>query len=258
MLQGTARTGLSPYVARTYTHCPKCGHQLPQAMPDSASCPACGIYFFKYQTDVVPDITIANDEASLSADAGRMGYLLTPLAALDAVSYYARCGALLLLAIWSYTLFGYDYRDGEFGSSFMHLILLPIHEAGHVLLMPFGEFMTILGGSLFQLALPLAIGVGFLYKNRDNYAAALCLWWTSVSLIDLSPYIYDSLHPQLILLGGHTGEDGPHDWIYLLDRLGQLPHAQGWGTFAHSWGGLVMLLALIWAAVMLYRQPIRH
>lgn len=240
---------------RTYTQCPKCGHQLAQALPDSASCPACGIYFFKYQADPETVSTAVKEEELI--ESGCLDYLLAPLPAQDSLSFYARCATLLSLALWSVSLFGYDYQDGEFGTSFMHLILLPIHEAGHVLLMPFGEFMTILGGSLFQLALPFAIGVGFLYKNRDNYAAALCLWWSSVSLVDLAPYIYDALHPQLILLGGHTGEDGPHDWIYLLSTIGQLPHAQGWGAFAHTLGGILMLVSLGWAALILYRQP-RH
>ena len=33
---------------------------------------------------------------------------------------------------------------------------LVMHEAGHVLFMFFGEFMTILGGSLFQVLAPAA------------------------------------------------------------------------------------------------------
>lgn len=253
MLPGRTQTWLSTPVSRTHTECPKCGHKLPQALPDSASCPACGIYFFKYQPDTDAPHTLISHADQDAAGASWLAYLLAPLPAQDSVSYYARCAALVFLSLWSVTLFGYDYQDGEIGTSFMHLILLPIHEAGHVLLMPFGEFMTILGGSFFQLALPFAIGIAFMHKNRDNYAAALCLWWTSVSLVDLAPYIYDARHPQLILLGGHTGEDGPHDWVYLLSRIGQLNHAQDWGAFAHTLGGLFMLLAIGWAALLLYR-----
>lgn len=136
----------------------------------------------------------------------------------------------------------------------MHAILLPIHEAGHVFLIPFGQFTTILGGSLFQLALPLAIGVAFKLKNRDHFGAALCLWWTGASLLDLAPYIYDALQPQLMLLGGHTGEDGPHDWIYLLDSVGQRQRAQGWGFVAHQLGAATLLAASGWGAAVLWRQ----
>ncbi len=174
---------------------------------------------------------------------------------MDTVTFYGRCAALILLVIWSWFLFGYDYRDGEIGASFMHDILLPIHEAGHVLFRPFGEFMMILGGSLFQLALPFGIGVAFIVKNRDNFGAAIGLWWASVSLIDLAPYIYDALHPQLILVGGGTGaEDGPHDWIYLLTTLGQLHNAQRWGAFVHVFGGLLMVGALVWGGAILWQH----
>jgi hypothetical protein len=174
---------------------------------------------------------------------------------MDDTTFYGRCVAWMLLSVWSWFLFGYDYRDGEINSSFMHNILLPIHEAGHVLFRPFGEFMTMLGGSLFQLALPFAIGIAFIVKNRDNFGASIAIWWASVSLVDLAPYIYDSLHPQLMLLGGRTGaEDGPHDWIYLFTQLGQLHRAQGWGTFAHTCGGIFMLAALIWGAAILWQQ----
>lgn len=185
---------------------------------------------------------------------GFIASLFQPIENMDALTFYGRCSALVLLAIWSWFLFGYDYRDGETGGSFMHDILLPIHEAGHVLFRPFGEFMMILGGSLFQLLFPLAIGIAFIVKNRDNFGAALGLWWTGISLVDLSPYIYDALHPQLVLIGGATGADGPHDWIYLLLRLGQLHNAQHWGALAHVCGGLLMLGALVWGAALLWRQ----
>lgn len=244
-------------MTETYTHCPKCGHALPQALPASASCPACGIYFFKWQQPAqLASEPETRNEYAQATPSGWLAAVLQPLEKIDAISFYGRCIALGLLTLWSGFLFAYDYQDGEIGMSFMHNILLPIHEAGHVLFIPFGEFMTILGGSLFQLALPLGIGIAFFIINRDNFGAAIGLWWASVSLIDLSPYIYDALHPQLTLLGGQTGEDGPHDWIYLLGRLGQLNHAQGWGAFAHAVGGLFMVLALVWAATLLWRQPV--
>jgi len=243
-------------VTDTYSQCPKCGHHLPQPLPASAACPVCGIYFFKWvQPARAPVLPEADDEPCTSEDDGFIAALFQPLEQMDAMTFYGRCIALALLAIWSWFLFGYDYRDGEIGTSFMHNILLPIHEAGHVLFGPFGEFMMILGGSFFQLALPFAIGIAFIVKNRDNFGAAIGLWWASVSLVDLSPYIYDALHPQLTLIGGGTGaNDGPHDWIYLLIKLGQIDNAQRWGAFVHACGGLLMLLALVWGAALLWRQ----
>jgi hypothetical protein len=239
----------------TCAQCPKCGYKPPQPLSASASCPVCGIYFFKWghpeNVHVLPEI---GDASPPDAEHIPLATLLQPLEQMDAVTFYGRCAALILLLIWSWFLFGYDYRHGEINLSFMHDILLPIHEAGHVLFRPFGEFMMILGGSLFQLALPFGIGVSFIVKNRDNFGAAVGLWLTSVSLVDLSPYVYDALHPQLTLIGGGTGADGPHDWIYLLTTLGQLHNAQHWGAFVHVIGGFLMLGALVWGAAILWQQ----
>ena len=242
-------------VTDTYSQCPKCGYKLPQPLPASAACPACGVYFFKWAQPLSAPVAPEADESFTSEKDGFIATLFQPLEKMDVMTFYGRCIALVLLVIWSWFLFGYDYRDGEIGTSFMHNILLPIHEAGHVLFSPLGEFMMILGGSLFQLALPFGIGVAFIVKHRDNFGAAIGLWWSSVSLVDLSPYIYDALHPQLTLIGGGTGaNDGPHDWIYLLITLGQIDNAQRWGAFAHACGGLLMLLALVWGATLLWQQ----
>lgn len=234
----------------SYRQCPKCGQKFSAPLPASASCPNCGLYFFKWGQSVREPAMPAERQES----GGLLAALLAPRERMDSLSFYGRILALALLTVWSGFLFSDDYRTAEINESFFHNIVLPIHEAGHVLFMPFGEFLSILGGSLFQLALPFGIGVAFILKNRDNFGAAVCLWWTGASLIDLSPYIYDALHPQMLLLGGHTGEDGPHDWIYLLDVFGQLQHAQAWGAFAHGLGGLLMLAGIGWGALVLKRQ----
>jgi hypothetical protein len=240
-----------------YTQCPKCGHILPQPLPDSAACPACGIYFFKYSQFQSRHESVLTDMQTMSSSYNLHDFaeaLLRPMDKIDEPTFYGRCIVFVLLALWGGFLFAYDYRDGEINASFMHNILLPIHEAGHVVFMPFGDFMHILGGSLFQLLLPFGIGIAFFWINKDNFGAAIGMWWGSTSLLDLAPYIYDARHPQLILLGGHTGEDGPHDWIYLLTVLGQLHNSQAWGTSVHTLGGIVMFVALSWAMAVLWRQ----
>jgi hypothetical protein len=241
-------------MSETYSQCPKCNYKPAAPLPISEPCPECGIFTFKWGQP--PHISVASNvhDEAFSEEGGYIASLLNPLEKMDSHTFYGRCVVLLLFAWWSWYLIGYDYRDGEIGGSFMHNILLPIHEAGHVLFSPFGEFMMILGGSLFQLVLPLGIGIAFVVVNRDNFGAAICLWWTSVSLVDLSPYIYDALQPQLILLGGHTGEDGPHDWIYLLGTFGQIPNVQHWGSLAHALGSVFVIASLAWAVALLWKQ----
>jgi len=237
-----------------YTECPKCGHVLSNPLPDRASCPACGIYFFKYYQYQSNQPSHRQIEASSFKLREFIERLLEPLDEIGVPTFYGRCLVLGLLALWGCFLFTDDFRIGEIGTSFMHNILLPIHEAGHVLFMPFGNFMGILGGSLFQLLLPFGISIAFIWINKDNFGAAIAMWWGSVSLLDLAPYIYDARHPRLILLGGHTGEDGPHDWVYLLTALGHLQNSQRLGAIAHALGGILMFVALSWAMAVLWRQ----
>ncbi len=225
--------------------CPKCDARFDPPHDAHSECPHCGIWFNKWNDEPAPAPAPAEEEAIAGA--------MAP-AALDPLTYFGRVAALVFVAVWGSRLAAMDYREAEINGSFMHAIVLPIHEAGHIFLIPCGEFMTILGGSLFQVALPLAIGAAFLWRQRDPFGAAICLWWAGASVVDLAPYIWDALEPQMLLLGGHTGEDGPHDWIYLLERLGALRHAHAWGVAAHRLGSLMMLGGVAWGAWRLWRQ----
>src|SRR4051812_7822038 len=57
---------------------------------------------------------------------------------------------------------------------------LAIHEAGHIVFIPFGEFMTVLGGSLFQILVP-ALFVGYFARQRDWFASSYLLFWLGQS-----------------------------------------------------------------------------
>lgn len=238
-----------------YTACPKCGQRPPQPLGDTDACPACGVYLHKWramQQGAMPEAIPAIRAVAANDAEAAHGLRWLSLADAEPLHLAARAGLLALLGVWGLYLAQLDIADGEIGNSFMHRVLLVFHEAGHVFFIPLGEFWTIAGGSLFQVLLPLGIGLAFLLKNRDPYGAALCLWWSGISLIDLAPYIYDALQPQLILLTGTTGEDGPHDWIYLLGRFHAVRQAHGLGRLAQWSGILVAQAALAWAAVALW------
>ncbi|MCH7823523.1 MAG: hypothetical protein IH849_01865 [Acidobacteria bacterium] len=129
---------------------------------------------------------------------------------------------------------------------------LVFHEAGHIILIPLGEFMSILGGSLFQVLMPLVFLAAFL-KKPDPFAAAVMMWWTGQNLIDLAPYIADARAQRLILLGGVTGRDQPgyHDWNNLLTRLDWLPYDQTLAGLAAGLGSLLIVTALLWSGYLL-------
>ncbi len=172
----------------------------------------------------------------------------------DATGFWVRVVVLAVFTLWGVVLMRLDYRVGEFAEAFLHRPLLVFHEAGHIVFIPFGEWITILGGTLGQLLIPLLLTGALLFKNRDPFGAAIGLWFVGVSLLDVAPYMYDALHPQLMLLSGRTGEDGGHDWIYLFNSLGLLPRAQLIGGLTHTLGGLVTLLSLGWAGWVLRLQ----
>ena len=92
---------------------------------------------------------------------------------------------------------------------------LLIHEAGHFLFTPFGEFLMIAGGSLLQVIMPAAF-VLYFYYNRASYSAALVLFWVGESALNVSVYAGDAVKMDLPLLGG---QDSVHDWNYMLSKM---------------------------------------
>jgi hypothetical protein len=255
-----------------YTRCPKCGQTpLPSEQAFPAECPGCGVIFAKIGAlpprrtlDAGPSSPVANTSADDCDDADWMGGLPPPRQwrqllshiphDLDRTSWWLRVALLLGLAVWGIALVRMDYRTGEMGSAFVHGPLLVFHEAGHVVFRPFGEWMMILGGTLGQLLMPLLLASALLLKNRDPFGAAVGLWFVGVSVLDVAPYLYDALHPQLMLLTGQTGEEGGHDWIYLLSSMGLLARAQTLGALTHTLGALVLVASLAWAGWLLRRQ----
>jgi hypothetical protein len=158
--------------------------------------------------------------------------------------------------VWGLYFVSLDLRTNEIGASFMHRVNLVFHEAGHVLFMPFGHFMMVLGGMLGQLLMPAIAGSVLLLKNRDPFGASVALWWLGQSVMDAAPYINDARDLQLMLLGGGTGADRPgtHDWESILLDLGLIEHERAIALAADRLGEALLLAALAWGAAVLYRQ----
>ena len=104
--------------------------------------------------------------------------------------------------------------------SFLDLVDLPIHETGHLIFIPFGEFITVAGGSLFQVIVP-AVFVGYFWWHGKLYSAAIVLFWVGQSILNVWVYASDAVIMQLVLTSGLTGSEGSfHDWNYLLIKTG--------------------------------------
>jgi len=159
----------------------------------------------------------------------------------------ARLAAVVGVAIWTLKL-ATEPMD-EVGASVLHLVNLPFHEAGHIIFSPFGRFMTILGGSLMQVLVPIVCAVALYFQNDDAFGAALCTWWMGENLLDLAPYINDARSLNLMLLGGPANAVEGHDWEAILTSLGWLHLDHTLANGAHLVGALIMWAALIYAVI---------
>jgi hypothetical protein len=162
---------------------------------------------------------------------------------------------LVLLAWWTWLFIRWPMREDTIGASFLHVVSLPFHEAGHIIFSPFGDLMTSLGGSLAQVLVPIVCGVAFLTTSFNPFGAAVMAWWAGENLMDVAVYINDARSLTLMLLGGHTGaEVEGHDWerILTLTNLLARDHEIAWTT--HWIGAAAMVAALIGGVVLVVRD----
>jgi hypothetical protein len=144
---------------------------------------------------------------------------------------------LLVLALAAYVAwlaFGYTYH-------FIDGVNLLIHEAGHVVFSPFGQTMAVAGGTLLQLAFPLAF-VAYFFTRGQRFEAAICAVWASESLMYTARYLGDAEARVLPLIGGHL-----HDWTYLLGLVGLVGQAEAIGTGVHVAASLAAIVCVWWA-----------
>lgn len=238
--------------------CPKCNADQHDC---NATCECCGIVFEKYYKyhprpgEQVQAFGVLNDRSSGTTELHDL--LLPERLGGDEMVLSLRAMLWIILAVWGLLLIFSSVDSNAVGASFLHLINLPFHEAGHVFFRPFGQFITSLGGTLGQLLMPaICLGV-LLVKTRDPFGASVCLWWFGENFLDIAPYIADARAGVLPLIGGNTGQSSPygfHDWEYLLTETGLLHWDTTLASLSHLLGALIMILAAIWGLLLLRRQ----
>lgn len=121
--------------------------------------------------------------------------------------------------------------------------LLITHEAGHTFFSIFGiRTVTILGGSLFEVLLPLMI-FGYTWLNQMRTGMQFSLYLVGFAFMDVAFYAADGGARQLPLIGGLPKE--AHDWHNLLTRWGLLENDAAIGTMLVIIGGICYLAVLI-------------
>ncbi|MBI2428209.1 MAG: hypothetical protein HYV29_05335 [Ignavibacteriales bacterium] len=116
-----------------------------------------------------------------------------------------------------------------------HLLLLYIHEAGHLLFSIFGNTMMIMGGSLMQILAPLAWY--FVAQWEGSSLKNTALVFTGVSIVDVSIYVKDAGMLQLPLLGGLSKTH--HDWANLMNDWGLIDWSYSFGEMMF-WSGMIL------------------
>ena len=231
--------------------CPKCQAEQPDG---ATECVKCGIIFAKYRPLVSPLRQQESQNSSRLVSLAKE-WLIDADTSTDFLTFGGRVAVFLLLLWWGRAFIFTPLETNYTGESFLHLINLPFHEAGHLVFIPLGRFMTILGGSLGQILMPLICLGTFIIKTRDLFGASVALWWTAESFMDIAPYINDARDMDLMLLGGVTGkETDGHDWNNILTILGWLEYDHRLAHLTYNFGILLMLASLAWGGLLLLKH----
>ena len=135
--------------------------------------------------------------------------------------------------------------------NFVDNVDLVIHEAGHIIFMPFGEFLHVLGGSLTQVLVPV-IFAAYFFMRRQWYSASVMLFWIGENVLSVATYMGDSIVQQLPLLGG----DGViHDWNWLLTDTGLLKYTDTLARLTYDVGFLAILAAIVLCLWLSVEKP---
>jgi hypothetical protein len=234
--------------------CSKCGHEQSDGYFE---CQKCGVIFGKIHPHADNQQGHLDEDIKIDATypTGTLNSLLFSVKA-DPDPIILGMKTALIVAIFAWGLRLFFVPIEEAGNNILHYVNLPFHEAGHIFFRLFGEFLTVLGGSLLQLIVPMVCVVVLLLKTRDPFGASVALWWFGENFIDMAPYINDARSLELMLLGGVTGKEKPgfHDWENILGTLGILPYDHIIATGAMWFGLICMLLGCSWAGCLLFKE----
>ena len=126
----------------------------------------------------------------------------------DPVRFWGRAALYAFLFVWGWRFILSSVAGNYVAASFLHMVNLPFHEAGHVFFGPFGDFPRALGGTLGQLlsrrsaSAPSCSRPAIRSAPRSPSGGSARASWTS------APH-RRCPSGELLLLGGVTGRDVP-------------------------------------------------
>ena len=164
----------------------------------------------------------------------------------DAIHGEATVSLARLLAVLAFAVvcLGFHWFGEERWVPLLDSANLALHEAGHPLVGIFSARATVYGGTLFQLAFPLAAAVHF-HRAGNASGMAAAVVWLGENLFNIAHYMADARTQELPLVG-----NGDHDWAEIFGRWGVL-HLDG--RIAGMTRGIGIVL-VVGAVVWLYRR----
>ncbi|MFP4458033.1 MAG: hypothetical protein ACLFSQ_00410 [Candidatus Zixiibacteriota bacterium] len=151
---------------------------------------------------------------------------------------------LLFVFVWIRHIKSPLYNSIFFGLN------LGIHELGHILFQPFGQFIMTLGGSLFQCIVPF-IGLVMFLKQRDYFAVAVAFGWEATNLYYVATYVNDATAMALPLVSPF-GVEAYHDWNWILTELGMLEYDLFLASVLRVLASACMVFCLVYGGWLVY------
>jgi len=148
-----------------------------------------------------------------------------------------------------YVLFLFYALSRHGGFLFIDHVNLVIHEGGHMLFAILGQTMSLWGGTLLQLMVPLALAVYFLF-DRHPTGTAFATFFYFENHLHIGTYMADARSQGLPLVTIGEGSGNPHDWFNIFSSLGLLSYDRVIGGFTRFSGWVGMVATVVW---LLYR-----
>lgn len=151
------------------------------------------------------------------------------------------------LAAWLvfYALFLLYALSARGGFLIIDNVNLVVHEAGHALFGWFGEALGLVGGTLFQLLVPLLLAAYFVVM-RQTSGAAFCSFFFFENFLPIATYMADARAQELPLVTVGGGDYVEHDWFTMLSRVGLLQWDTRLALAVRLLGWAGMLATVLW------------
>jgi hypothetical protein len=148
--------------------------------------------------------------------------------------------ALVALTLFAATCLGFHLFGSEKWVPLLDHANLALHEAGHPLIGVLSLHASVYGGTLFQLAFPIALA--WHYRRLDKHAGvAASVVWLGENLLNVARYMADARQQLLPLVGS-----GDHDWAEIFGRWDVLRHDATIANLTRTLGLLLIVGAVVW------------